>query len=349
MGNSVSVAVPEKMTAAVINEASGPIELSEVAVPKPRSGQVLVKVDASPINPSDVAHTHGKYAHTAKFPNMLGFEGSGVVVRSGGGVMANFMLGKRVSFYAVHSGAWAEYVAVDAMSTVSLPENISLEEGSMGFVNPMTIMMFLDVVLKLRARTVILTAGASALSRMFARVLNEQNIPVVLIVRRKEQEDLLRAENPKYFILNQSSENFTEDLKNIAKVQGAKLCFDAVGGELAVQIVNALPAKSTIYIYGSLSGKKVELDVGPLLFNAQSVRGFHAKHYMSSLGKLDMVRLFLRYRKYRALGFFKTQVSRKYGLDEIKEALSYYKKNMTEGKVLIMPTKKAGTETQTSL
>ena len=348
MGNSVSVTVPEKMMAATINEASGPIELSEVAVPRPRSGQVLVKVDSSPINPSDVAHTHGKYAHTAKFPAMLGFEGSGVVVRSGGGVMANYMLGKRVSFYAVHSGAWAEYVVVDAMSTVSLPENISLEEGSMGFVNPMTIMMFLDIALKLRARTVILTAGASAVSRMFARVLNEQGIPVVLIVRRKEQEDLLRNENPKYFILNQTSENFAEDLKQIAQIQGAKLCFDAVGGELTVQIVNALPAKSTIFIYGSLSGKKVELEVGPLLFNAQSVRGFHAKHYLSTLGKLDMLRLFLRYRKYRSLGLFKTQVSRKFGLDEIKEALTYYKKNMTEGKVLILPASRAGAAAQTS-
>lgn len=348
MGNSVSVTVPEKMMAATINEASGPIELSEVAVPRPRSGQVLVKVDSSPINPSDVAHTHGKYAHTATFPAMLGFEGSGVVVRSGGGVMANYMLGKRVSFYAVHSGAWAEYAVVDAMSTVSLPESTSLEEGSMGFVNPMTIMMFLDIALKLRARTVILTAGASALSRMFARVLNERGIPVVLIVRRKEQEDLLRNENPKYFILNQTSETFTEDLKQIAKIQGAKLCFDAVGGELAVQVVNALPAKSTIFIYGSLSGKKVELEVGPLLFNAQSIRGFHAKHYLSTLGKLDMVRLFLRYRKYRALGFFKTQVSRKFGLDEIKEALTYYKKNMTEGKVLIVPASRAGAATQAS-
>lgn len=337
MGNKPAFQIPETMSAATIADAKAEIAISQVPVPRPRRGQVLIKVICSPINPSDVAHTKGRYAHSATFPNFLGFEASGTVVASGGGVTANYFVGKRVSFYSQNPGTWAEYIVVSAQNVFEADAGQSNEDAACSMVNPMTILMFLDIVLKKKARAVIMTAGASALSRMFARLLDQFNITVITIVRRKEQENLLRRQNPNYYILNQTEPDFLEKLKALSKLHNAKVCFDAVGGELLADIAPQLPAKSSIYVYGVLSGKKAEIDCGSLLFNATTITGFHAKHYLSQMSYCSQLMLYIRFKRYRRMGIFNNDFSRKFKLDEVKEAIDYYKGHMTDGKVLILP------------
>ncbi|KAF0682576.1 Aste57867_25308 [Aphanomyces stellatus] len=144
-----STAIPTKMRALFLVkrvtdfnqvDLASCFEVREVDVPTPTSGQVLVKVECSPINPSNLSILKGEYSDSSKspLPSLLGTEASGTVVASGGGFFAWTMLGKRVGVFG-NEGMWAEYVCVNALSCVSLPDDVSFEGGASCFVNPLTV------------------------------------------------------------------------------------------------------------------------------------------------------------------------------------------------------------------
>ena len=116
-------AIPDKMKAARQKVAGGPLSLEEVDVPRPGRGEVLIKMDSSPINPSDLALIAGGYLER-NYPFTPGLEGSGRVVRSGGGILAGLRMGKRVacSPHAGGDGTWAEYMLTSAMSLLPFPK-----------------------------------------------------------------------------------------------------------------------------------------------------------------------------------------------------------------------------------
>eukprot|EP00163_Fabomonas_tropica_P006496 TRINITY_DN16061_c0_g1_i10.p1 TRINITY_DN16061_c0_g1~~TRINITY_DN16061_c0_g1_i10.p1 ORF type:complete len:209 (+),score=51.26 TRINITY_DN16061_c0_g1_i10:115-741(+) len=191
-------AIPETMRALQLVEYDGGTEASlkvvQMPVPKPAAGQVLVRVHASPINPSDTSFLYGTYGIKKELPVVPGLEGSGVVVLNGGGIMGWRLVGKKVALAADNKmdGLWAEYVVTSAMSCVPLPDNADLDDASMTLVNPLTALAFLDIIRARKAAAVVHTAAASQLGRMFYRLCAKEKIPVVNIVRRQEQVDLLK-------------------------------------------------------------------------------------------------------------------------------------------------------------
>lgn len=149
MGLSQSHEIPKTMRRLVLVESNADITKSkivveEVDVPVPKPGEVLVKVLASPINPSD----YGEWNHvnpddtTGGSAKAIGKEGSGIVVASGGGIYANQVVGCRVGFVTnvKGQGAYAEYTTVDALKGIfPLPENVPTEDAASHFVNPYTV------------------------------------------------------------------------------------------------------------------------------------------------------------------------------------------------------------------
>jgi len=109
---------------------------------------VLIKVMAAPINPSDLALFNGHYSHQKKFPNIMGFEGSGVVVENGGGMMGWGLVGKKVAFGAQREdqGTYAQYIVVKSGECLPLSDDTSFEQGSMCLVNPLTVIGMLDMI-----------------------------------------------------------------------------------------------------------------------------------------------------------------------------------------------------------
>ncbi|MBI2695732.1 zinc-binding dehydrogenase [Mycobacterium nebraskense] len=276
--------------------ADGTLELSlhEVPVPTPGANEVLVRVEAAPINPSDLGllvanadMTKATVTGTPERPVVtaslgqgsvgalsarlekslpVGNEGAGTVVAAGSSDAAQALVGKTV---AIAGGAmYSQYRAVDASACLVLPEGATARDGASSFVNPMTALGMTETMRREGHSGLVHTAAASNLGQMLVKLCQKDGIPLVNIVRKPEQEELLRKLGANH-VLNSSSPSFSSDLVEALKATSATLAFDATGGgSLASQILNGMEkaANATaaeysrygssvhkqVYIYGAL-------------------------------------------------------------------------------------------------
>src|SRR5215210_6041310 len=145
--------IPEKMRAVVLSEyhqdvrdAIRGLQVLERPVPRPRRGQVLVKIAAAPCNPSDLLLLQGKYGTLKTLPSVPGWEGAGIVVANGGGLLGRWLFGKRVAcgVRSDRDGTWAEYVVVNADNCIALKSAVPFEQGASLIINPFTALAMLE-------------------------------------------------------------------------------------------------------------------------------------------------------------------------------------------------------------
>ena len=282
----------------------GELELSlvEQPVPQPAADEVVVRIEAAPINPSDIgllfgaadmntAKVSGTPDHpvvTARVPERamkgmaaragqslpVGNEGAGVVVAAGASPAAQALLGRTV---AVLGGAmYTQYRCIKVEQTLLLPAGTTPAEGASCFVNPLTALGMVETMRREGHKALVHTAAASNLGQMLNRICIKDGIALVNIVRKPEQEAILRAIGAKY-VCNAASPTFLEDLTQALVATGATIAFDATGGgKLAGQILGCMEAAlnktATEYSrYGSTTHKQVYLygglDTSPTEFN----------------------------------------------------------------------------------
>jgi NADPH:quinone reductase-like Zn-dependent oxidoreductase len=157
----------------------------------------LVRVFASPINPSDLVFIRGLYGFKKPLPAIPGFEASGTVVEAGAGMMPHLLKGRRVACAAadpkVRGGTWAEYVVTPAQFCIPLRKDVDLEQGAALLINPMTAWGLMHEARRGRHRAVVQTAAASTLGRMIVRLGKRFSLPVINVVRRADQLGLART------------------------------------------------------------------------------------------------------------------------------------------------------------
>ena len=195
------IEIPDTMTVAVLNSYSGADALSieKRPIPKPGKNEVLVRVAFAPINPSDLATLKGQYGFNDPTPVVPGGEGSGEVVAAGPGLMSSYFQGKRVACtgWGSGGGVWSQYVVKSVKGGVlTLNRSLSLEQGAMSFINPLTASAFIDITKKGGHKSIMLTAAASSLGQMVNRLGRKEGIQIVNVVRRDAQVDLLKAQGP---------------------------------------------------------------------------------------------------------------------------------------------------------
>jgi len=315
------------------------ITLAEIPVPRPGPGEVLVKVFASPINPSDLMFIQGLYGFKKSLPAVPGFEGSGTVVEAGPGMLPRFLKGKRVACAAadpkISGGMWAEYVVTSAKICIPLQKNVDLEQAAAMLVNPFTAWALMDMARRDGHRAVVQTAAASALGRMIVRLGRRFSIPVVNVVRRAEQVELLRGMGSEY-IVNSSEAGYDETLRDLCRKVGATIGFDAVAGEMSAIVLRAQPPGARLLVYGGLSLAACQADPASLIFEGKRLEGFWLTGWLRSKNILSQLRLA---RQVQALlgSDLKTDIQAKVRLEDAARALQQYASNMTAGKVLLMP------------
>jgi NADPH:quinone reductase len=274
------------------------LSLHDIPVPSPAANEVLVRVEASPINPSDlgvliagadmatatVAGTSERPVITATLkdavlkglsarvdkPIPVGNEGAGTVVAAGSSSAAQALLGKTVGIAG--GGMYTQYRAVDASACLVLPEGVTAKDGASSFVNPLTALGMLETMRREGHSGLVHTAAASNLGQMLVKLCIKDEVPLVNIVRKPDQEELLRSLGAVH-VLNSESPSFSTDLVEALKATSATLAFDATGGgTLASQILNGMEqaASSTAAEYsryGSTVHKQAYiyggLDTGP--------------------------------------------------------------------------------------
>ena len=332
--------IPQKMRAIILKENGAKPEVGMLSIPKPGPGEVLVKMHAAPINPSDLAFLIGRYGIKKAFPAVPGFEGSGTVVKAGKGILPKLWLGKRVACAASpkYNGSWAEYMLTSASLCVSLSKSTSFEQGASLFVNPLTALSFMEIHKKMSANSrkpigIINTAAAGALGRMILKMCLGRKIPVISIVRRQEQIDLLKKDGAQY-ILNSEAPDFEKTLKDLARQLNTQLILDAVGGALTRKLLFAAPKKSKLLIYGRLSPDDCIIDPANMIFTGSQIEGFWLSQWAKERNFLQSL---MTVRKVQSMigNELKTVVNSIYPLESIHEALDAYVKNMSKGKVLI--------------
>ncbi|HEU0203632.1 MAG TPA: zinc-binding dehydrogenase [Burkholderiaceae bacterium] len=282
-------------------KTNGELELSlaEFEVPQPAGGEVLVRVEAAPINPSDhvllfagadlntlrAAGDVSRPVITAQVPPgalrssaarvgqslPTGIEGCGVVVAAGSSPAAQALLGKTVALYG--GAMYSQYRAAPVEMCLLLPDGTAPAEGASSFVNPLTALGMVETMRSEGHRALVHTAAASNLGQMLNRICLEDGIELVNVVRKPAQAALLRSQGAK-FVVDTSAGDFEEVLLAAIDATGATIAFDAVGGgKLAGQILTAMETSlvrkmSTFNRYGSPTHKQVYsyglLDTGPI-------------------------------------------------------------------------------------
>lgn len=283
---------------------SGELELSlvKVKIPEPAADEVIVRVEGSPINPSDLGLLVGTadmttakssgagdgVVVTASVPEPLmkamagrldesmpvGNEGAGVVVAAGSSGRAQAMMGKMVAM--IGGAMYAQYRCIKAADCMVLPDGTTAAEGASSFVNPLTALGMTETMRREGHKALVHTAAASNLGQMLNKICLADGIGLVNIVRNAEQEEILRKIGATH-ICNSTAATFMDDLTQALVETGATLAFDAIGGgKLAGQILSCMEvaANKTAKVYsryGSAVHKQVYiyggLDMRPTELN----------------------------------------------------------------------------------
>jgi NADPH:quinone reductase-like Zn-dependent oxidoreductase len=316
------------------HQAGGKLLFESVPVPQPGHGEVLVKMHASPVNPSDLALLKGNYL-VRKYPFIPGLEGSGMVVASGGGLLPGLRIGKRVACTAdtESDGTWAEYMKTPVMRTIPLPHDLSSEQGAMMLVNPMTAMAFLHIARKGRHKAIVNNAAASTLGKMLIRLTGRYQIPLINIVRREEQVAELKNMGAIH-VLNSERVSFESELKQLSNDLGANLFLDAVTGKQASLLLRAAPTGTTLIAYARLSGEPLMADPGNLIKEEKQIIGFQLGNWLQTKSTTFKLRFVGRVKKHLS-DSLSSHIHLRMPLEAVEEAISVYRENMSLGKVIL--------------
>lgn len=332
--------VPATMRALELSEYDGrpeSLRVVERPVPRPGENEVLVRVAAAPVNPSDLMFLQGMYGVKKRLPVVPGFEGAGEVVASGGGVLGRALVGRRVACAAQQDGdgTWAEYMRTHASLCIPLIKEVSLEQGAAMIVNPFTAYALMQQVRHGLDRAVAQTAAASALGRMVNKLALRRRVPVVNVVRRQEQVELLRAEGAEH-VLNSTDADFDERLTELCRSLRVTLAFDAVAGEMTGRLLRAMAPGGRLIVYGALSLGASTADPRSLIFERKRLEGFWLSDWLRSQ---NVVEKFITSRRVQHLlaAELQTEVRARLPLEEAARGLADYTSNMTGGKVLFVP------------
>lgn len=324
------------MHAVQLDEPNGPLTLREVPVPRPRAGQVLVRMAAAPINPSDIGQlAGGSYVGETKYPFTPGIEGSGTVVAAGAGFLPRLLTGRRVACSALAgNGTWAEYMVTSAQLCVPLHGSVSLEQGAMLLVNPLSALAIFEIAAQGKHRALVSTAAASALGGMLLRLGKRRGLPVIHIVRRPAQVDLVRGHGGQH-VLNSSDADFVAQLRTLAGKLQATLFLDAIGGSLTQQLAEAAPHGSTLLLYSRLSNQPCLIDPRTALVKHLRFEGWFLANWIREKNLLQVLNLS---RQAQALlsSDLQSPIQQRLPLAAAQQAVAAYLQNMTAGKILLV-------------
>jgi NADPH:quinone reductase len=363
---------------------SGELEISlqNVPTPEPVEDEVVVRVEAAPINPSDLGLLIGaadmstaKASGTREAPVItakvseaamramagrldqsmpVGNEGAGVVIRTGSSEAAKALMGKTVAM--IGGAMYAQYRTLKVRECMPLPADATPADGASVFVNPLTALGMTETMRREGHKALVHTAAASNLGQMLNRICLKDGIPLVNIVRSKEQADILRKIGAKH-IVDSSAPTFLDDLTNALVETGATIAFDAIGGgKLAGNILNCMEVAinktakeysrygsnvhKQVYVYGALDTSPIELPRG--FGMAWGVGGWLLFPFLTKIGQADAAKL-----RKRVLDELKTTFASHYTkVVSLQEALdpaniAVYAKRATGEKFLINPNKSA--------
>ncbi|EFJ44532.1 hypothetical protein VOLCADRAFT_106376 [Volvox carteri f. nagariensis] len=275
--------IPETQTAIQLSAFGiDNITVGQLPVPSPGAGEVLVRITARPVNPSDVFSVIGVYPgyKPKDFPAVPGLEGAGEVAALGPNVSGRLSVGQRVVATqwrgAVEGrGTWQQYVLAAEEDLVPVPDDLPDDAACQALINPVPVIGMMEELAVPEGEVVIFTAAGSALGRMFLRYASTRGVKVVATCRREEQvEELKQAGAYDAVVLGADADALVARVSELTGGRGAWGALDSIAGSTPAKIAPAVREGGTIIVYGAMSGPNVDWNVGQCLFRGVALKGF---------------------------------------------------------------------------
>jgi trans-2-enoyl-CoA reductase len=301
--------------------------------PKPAPDEVVVEMRAAPINPADLNSMEGKYPGKRELPAVPGFEGAGVVAEVGAKVT-----GVTVGALVIpphNIGTWRDAVAINANELVVVPEGIEPEQAALLKINPLTAWRLLHGYVDLRAgEWVIQNAANSAAGRAVIQIAHELGLKSVNVVRRPELIEELKSEGADVVLVD--GDQLRDEVKAATAGEPIRLGLNAVGGDSALRVANALAPGSTLVSYGAMSLQPLKIPTGLLIFKDLRFRGIWINKWYDNASPQERNEAFSPIFRMAQRGLLRTQIEARYGLEDMKIALAHAAQNKRAGKIIFV-------------
>eukprot|EP01017_Pseudomicrothorax_dubius_P049751 TRINITY_DN929_c0_g2_i1.p1 TRINITY_DN929_c0_g2~~TRINITY_DN929_c0_g2_i1.p1 ORF type:complete len:339 (-),score=80.42 TRINITY_DN929_c0_g2_i1:167-1183(-) len=302
-----------------------------IDVPALLDNQMLVKVTAASVHPTDIAMSLGVPLMNfgqGPGPHILGTEGTGVVIATAGIIASQYQGRKVVMMPAGKVGIWTDYAVVHVNDTILLENSVTDAEGALAMNIPLTAIMMLDLTQRFAAKSVVLSGASPPACRAIRRLLAKNGIEVICIVRKQEKAEELKGEGANH-VLVIGEKDFDQRLHELSFQLGVGVVLDCIGGELMTKLAALTPPGTTLCLFGSLSDSPVsvilndDLSDGKILTAANvytfwSLADSTAKHLYSELVNQEL-KTSLRTRVIAEISFERAEEAIKIHNDNKKE------------------------------
>ncbi len=307
--------------------------LDELPLPTIGGREVLIKLLASPINPSDIGSILGKYGTLKNLPAVAGLEGIGEIVEVGSGVK-NFKPGQRVRI-PEEVGVWQDLCIANADSLRALPDNLPVETASMAAINPQTAICLLEEFADLNPGDWIIQNGANSnLGIAVIQYARKLGVRTVNVVRRESLKEPLVGLGADVVVTEE--EPYVKKINELTGGSGIRLALNSIGGQSALNLLNCLKNKGIHVTYGAMTFDPIRFPTRQLIFQQVQIRGFWLHAWKS--GQPENAARALDEKVYSLIsdGTFRFPVEKKYPLSQFKQALEHHFQPRL-GKILLVP------------
>jgi trans-2-enoyl-CoA reductase len=322
--------VSKKVKAIVCRAHGNPLDVlsvEEQELREPDSDEVLVESKAAPINPADLNVIEGKYPIRPALPAVPGVEGAGVVVAGALPPGTHVLLPQG-------AGSWREACTVKKQELITVPGGIALHQAAMLRINPPTAWRMLHDFVSLKPGDWVLqNAANSGVGRAVIQIARSLGLRTVNIVRREELIDELKNDGGDVVICEGDDTPL-----HVSRLTGGDpilLGLNAVGGESALHIANALARGGTVVTYGAMGRLPLRIPNGLLIFKDIRWRGFWVTNWYRSASADEREEMFGRLFDLAARGVLKTRIERTYPISDYREAVAHAQRCGRSGKILI--------------
>lgn len=308
-------------------------ELVEVESPEPGAGQVLVALEAAPINPSDLLLITGHYGYRPPLPAVLGAEGAGRIEAVGRGVDP-VRIGERILVVpTLEHGTWQDRVVIDETGAVPVDPGGDVLQLAMVGINPLTADLLLRRFVDVPAGAWLAQTGAnSAVGRYVIALARQAGVRTLNVVRRAEVAEELFGLGADAVVV--SGPDLDEQVDKALGDEGIALLLDPIGGDAVDGLTEWLAFGATVVSYGAMSRAPITLSVPSLVFSDVRVRGFWLKHWLDSSSADEIAAAYRRLSALVADGTLQAPVAATYPLEQYRDAIAHAAESGRDGKVL---------------
>lgn len=318
------------------------IELTSKQLPALKRGEVLVKILAAPINPSDLVYLMGKYGIPPVEGNFAGFEACGEVIDANAGLYGEWLKNKRVAIFATpgKDGVWADYCVTKTQYCIPVRKELSDQQAATIVVNPCTSVCLVERAKQLGSKTIVINAAASQVGKGVIRYAKSLGMKTIATVRSERNVKVLQQLGADKVLLTET-EDFKEQLKETAKSLRASVFLDAVADEDTPLVLSCMPNGSTAIVYGRLTETHDPIgglfSVADVIFRDIKIEGFWLSTYIKKSGALGVIKLTRKVQKLFADGVFDTDIYGTFNFNSFPAALEHYAEHKSDGKVILCP------------